>query len=111
VVVVNKRNPLRSISLEQFRAICTCEITSWGQVGADFLQRSDIVVEGQPNFRNAHYITKTRALVPKQAYAGWHESPQGGRGGGARQALSACQAVMCFPWLSLFHAPFSFHNI
>jgi hypothetical protein len=50
-------------------------------------------------------------LVPKQAYAGWHESPQGSRRLGAQQARLACQAVMCFPWLSLFHAPFSFHNI
>lgn len=53
----------------------------------------------------------SKSLVPKQAYAGWHESHHGGRRLGAWRARRTCQAVICFAWLSLFHAPFPFHNI
>jgi len=66
---------------------------------------------GSHDSRPAPPAALAAALGPKQAYVGWHESPQGGQVIGARRALSACQAIRCFARLSLFHAQFSFHNM
>ena len=61
-VIVNKSNPLKQITLEQFAKVYSGEFTKWIQVEPALLAGQEIKAYCQPRDSNTNYIVERRVL-------------------------------------------------